>query len=264
MTDSRRHILQPKLERIKQIVTLVATFLGILGPSLGFLIPGTPDTGEISGRFFREVPIIPADYTFAIWGPIYLGFLIFAVYQAFPDQRLNARFAKVRLWLSASMLLNAAWITVFGKLLFDLSAFIIFLMLVMALVMHRRLEIGVTKVYGAERFMRLPFSLYAAWLTAATILNVAGVLAVRNWDGFGLTHATWGVIMLLVASLIGFVTRFRWRDPVYGAVFVWTFVGVVVAQGSASGIALLAGTLAVLFALTLLPLGGLRVRQASA
>lgn len=239
-------------ERVKQMITLVVTFAGVLGPSLGSFSPGSSTTGQISGQFFRDVFIIPADYAFAIWAPIYLGFLAFAVFQALPAQRLNPRFMRVRLWLAASALLNAAWIAAFNNLLFGLSLVIIVGMLVTALVMHRLLEIGKTKVYGLERVLRLPFSLYAGWLTAATILNTAGVLAVNDWDALGVAYPVWGVIMLVVATLIGLLTRFRWNDPVYGAVFVWAFVGIVVARADMPIVAITAGALAVVFTLSLL------------
>jgi hypothetical protein len=239
-------------ERVKQIVTVVTTFVGVLGPAFGAFSPGTSSTGEISGRFFRNVFIIPADYAFAIWAPIYLGFLAFAIFQALPAQRLNPRLMRVRLWLTASALLNAAWIAAFNNLLFALSLVIIVGMLVTSLVMHRALEIGRTKVYGPERILRLPFSLYAGWLTAATILNTAGVLAVNNWGALGVAYPVWGVIMLVVATLIGLITRFRWHDPVYGAVFVWAFAGVVVARPEIPLVAVTAGVLTVVFALSLL------------
>ncbi len=238
-------------ERAKQILTLVATFAGVLGPAFGALSPGDSDTGEISGQFFSDVYIIPADYAFVIWAPIYLGFLAFAVFQALPAQRLNPRFMRVRLWLAASALLNAAWIAAFNNLLFGLSLLIIVGMLVTALVMHRMLEIGTTKVYGLERVLRLPFSLYAGWLTAATILNTAGVLADRDWGGFGISYLAWGVVMLVVATGIGLLTRFRWNDPVYGGVFVWAFVGIVVARADVPAVAVTAGVLAAVFAVSL-------------
>ncbi len=239
-------------ERVKQVITLLATFAGVLGPALGSFSPGSSTTGGISGQFFRNVLIIPADYAFAIWAPIYLGFLAFAVFQALRGQRLNPRFMQVRLWLAASALLNAAWILAFNNLLFGLSLIIIVGMLVTALAMHRALEIGKKKVYGFERVLRLPFSLYAGWLTAATILNTAGVLAVNNWGGFGISYPIWGVAMLVVATLIGLLTRFRWNDPVYGAVFVWAFVGIVVARADVPAIAVTAGVLAAVFAASLL------------
>ena len=128
--------------------------------------------------------------------------MLFAVVQALPAQRDNPRFAATRLWLAGTALLNAAWIAIFDNLLFGLSAVVIVLMLVVALVMHRTMGIGRVKVYGVERFVRFPFSLYAGWLTVATIVNVAGVLAVSGWDGFGLPYPVWGVVMLLVAAAI--------------------------------------------------------------
>ncbi len=187
-----------------------------------------------------------------IWAPIYLGLLAFAVYQALPAQRDNPRLAKTRPWLVASALLNAAWIVSFNNLLFTLSLVVIVGMLVTALVMHRTLEIGKTRVYGPERTLRIPFSLYAGWLTVATIVNAAGVLAVNNWNGFGLSYAAWGVVMLGVAAPIGLVTRFRWSDPVYGGVFIWAAVGIVVARSAAPSVALTAGAVALVFSLSLL------------
>ena len=240
-------------KRFMQILTLIATFGGVLGPTLGSFAPGSSSTGEISGRFFRDVLVIPADYAFVIWAPIYLGFLAFAVFQALPSQRLNPRFTKTRPWLAVSALLNAAWIVSFDNLLFALSLVIIVGMLVTALFMHRTLGIGRTRVYGLERLLRVPFSLYAGWLTVATVVNAAGVLVVSGWDGFVLGHLVWGVAMLVVASAIGLVTRFRWDDPVYGAVFVWALVGVSLKRPDVPVVAGTALLLALLFVLTFLP-----------
>lgn len=245
-------------ERFMQILTLAATFGGVLGPALS-----SSNTGETSGRFFGDVYIIPADYAFAIWVPIYLGLLAFAAFQALPPQRFNPRFVKTRPWLVASALLNAAWIVAFDNLLFTSSLVIIALMLVTALVMHRTLEIGGTRVYGLERPLRVPFSLYAGWLTVATVVNAAGVLAVRGWDGFGLSYPVWGVVMLVVAAAIGLTTRFRWNDPVYGAVFVWALVGISVARADAPLVAGTALFLALLFVQTFLPTVGNALRPGS-
>lgn len=240
-------------EKMKQLLTLVATFVSVLGSSIRSFSLGSSTTGEISRRFFSDVFIIPADYAFAIWAPIYLGFLAFAIFQALPPQRLNPRFMRVRLWLAASALLNAAWIVVFNNLLFGLSLLIIVGMLVTALVMHRLLEIGKTKVYGLERILRFPFSLYAGWLTAATILNTAGVLADSGWGALGISYPVWGVVMLLVATGVGLLTRFRWNDPVYGGVFVWAFAGVALREGQPLVVIVTAWALALVFVLSLFP-----------
>lgn len=242
-------------ERSKQIITLVATFLGVLGPAIGSLTfnPGGSDTGQISDRFFADVTIVPADYAFAIWAPIYLGFLAFAVFQVLPAQRTNPRFVRARWWVTASALLNGAWLLVFNNLLFTLSALVIIGMLITALGIHRALSIGHTSVTGLERWLRAPFSLYAAWLTVATVVNVSGALELAGWGGFGVSFATWGALMLIIATLIGLFARFRLNDPVYGGVFVWAFIAIAVASNQPVIVILTASILALVFALSLLP-----------
>ena len=241
-------------EKAKQILTLVATFFGVFAPFLTSFTPGSSSTGEVSGQYFRDVLIVPADYAFVIWAPIYLGLLAFAVYQALPAQRHNPRIAKTRLWLVASALLNTAWIVVFNNLLFTLSLVIIIGMLVTALVMHRTLEIGETRVYGLERWLRIPFSLYAGWLTVATIVNAAGVLVVRDWGGaLPYFYPVWGVATLLVATFIGLYTRFYWCDPVYGGVFAWALLAVALKAGQPLIIVVTSSVLALLFLLSLFP-----------
>jgi hypothetical protein len=237
------------------IVTLVCALLGIVAPyfiALGF---GGLSTGEVSDQFFADVLIIPADYAFTIWTPIYLGFLGFAVYQLLPSQRDNPRFQNVRSWFAASMLLNGVWILIFDNLLFTLSMLVIVAMLVTALVMHQRLEIGNSNavVDRTERVIRVAFSLYAAWLTAATILNVSGVLSISGWNGFGLPDNLWATFMLIIALVLALAIRVYWRDPVYGAVFVWTFIAIAVTARSGPLVTTVAVIGAFVMLMSLLP-----------
>ena len=115
------------------------------------------------------------------------------------------------------------------------------------------MQIGRVKVYGVERFLRLSFSLYAGWLTVATILNIAAALELGGWDAFGISYPVWGAVMLVVATVIVLVTRFRWRDPVYGGVLVWALVGVIVARSDVPLVAVTAGVLALIVAASLVP-----------
>ena len=51
--------------------------------------------------------MLPADWTFAIWGPIYLAFLGYAVYQLLPAQRGREVHRATGWWLAVSAVLNA-------------------------------------------------------------------------------------------------------------------------------------------------------------
>jgi len=212
-----------------QVFVLFATITGIIltyAAQFGFF---AVDPGQVSDTFFEEVLIIPAGYAFSIWSLIYLGFGAFAVYQALPRNKNHPRLGKTRPWLAASLLLNPVWVLAFEGLYFIPSLIIITIMLVLALIMHRTLEIGTrTPKDNSERFLHIPFSLYAAWLTTATILEISGVLAVYTWNGFGLTDLTWAVIILLAVFALGLLFRLYLYDAVFGAVFVWAFVAIAV------------------------------------
>ena len=89
--------------RWAQWATLAVTALGLGLPIL------------VARRLFNHpevlpqtVALVPAPYALAIWVPIDAGFLAFAVWQAFPSQRLNQRAAGVRPWLMLTALLDTA------------------------------------------------------------------------------------------------------------------------------------------------------------
>ena len=65
---------------------------------------GSGATGEDVGTVARSypTPVLPAGWTFAIWGLIYLAFLGYAVYQLLPAQRTRAVHRTTGWWLAVS------------------------------------------------------------------------------------------------------------------------------------------------------------------
>ena len=78
--------------------------------------------------------------------------------------------------------------------------------------------------------MRMGFSVYAGWLTAATILNISFVL---QWAGLkgpdlAISEEIIGVIKIWLAFVVyEFVSYFD-RNPIYGAVFIWVLAAIMV------------------------------------
>ena len=69
------------------IALYAATNLGYLGPN------------PIGSTSRATAPLIaPLGYPFAIWAPIYLGLIVFPIYQLFKDDRDDPRWDKVRTW----------------------------------------------------------------------------------------------------------------------------------------------------------------------
>ena len=76
--------------------------------------------------------------------------------------------------------------------------------------------------------IKLPFSIYTAWISVAIIANITALLVKVGWAGWGLSDSSWVVVVLVVSTLIGLGVGLVWRDPAFIWVFVWAFFGILV------------------------------------
>ena len=207
--------------------------------------------------------MLPAPYALAIWAPIDAGFLSFAVWQVLPRQRRNPRAAAVRPWLMLTAVLDATRFFVSTGHNPGWTVPLLAVMLAVAVVMQRALRIGRTGHDGVEAWLRIPFSLYAGWLTYAFFIHLSTELARTGVDFFGLSDVTWGMIVIVVSSVIGLVLRFRLEDPVYGFALGWAYFAVLIRQQGVPAVALFAGIAAALLLMSLFVRGEQPARRAS-
>ncbi|HCR71467.1 MAG TPA: hypothetical protein DIW23_08500 [Anaerolineae bacterium] len=112
---------------------------------------------------------------------------------------------------------------------------------------YLKLNVGKTSVSNLEKWsVDIPFSIYLGWITVATVANVTDYLYLLNWNGFGLAPQVWAVIMLIIASALGFVMTFTRRDSGYVFVLAWSFAGIAVKQANDSLVANTAWVVAVI------------------
>lgn len=182
----------------------------------------------------------PANFAFSIWGLIYLGLTGFTVYQALPPQRDNPMMRRVGYLFALTSVLNAGWIFAWHYEYFLLSVAFMLALLATLLAIYVRLDLGLPTnkrrldfSNWADRWLvHIPFSLYTAWITVATVANVAGMLVYYEWGGWGLSEPVWSVIMMVVATLItGAVLIFR-RNLAHGGVVVWALIAIGVGQAA--------------------------------
>lgn len=245
--------------RLQQGLIILAVFATLAVNSLANSLPlNGLTTGEISDRF--DTLFVPAGYTFAIWGLIYLGLLLYAFYQALPAQRENERLRSIVAPFLLASAANIAWIFLWHFLLFPLSLLAMVLLLISLIVIYRRLRSPAAAIPAAERWLvRLPFSIYLGWVSVATIANAQDVLSYWNWDGFGLSEVAWAVTMLIVGLLLALVVAVREQDAAYVLVFVWAYAGIALGQADTPAVATTA-TLATIL-LSLVALGLLLLRM---
>ncbi|NJC25722.1 hypothetical protein [Neolewinella antarctica] len=193
--------------------------------SLGYLGPN-----PIGSTSRATAPlIVPAGYAFAIWGPIYIGLLIFPIYQLFKKREEHPAWIELRLWYAANVVANGVWLALASyDQVWSTVAVIVFMLvsLFRINVLLNRIEAAGAPVnYWLERFV---FYVYFAWVTLATVLNVASDLDFTGWDGGPLSAVTWTVVMMLVAAGIAGFTAWRFGSAAYAGVVVWAFVAICV------------------------------------
>ena len=230
---------------VKQVANIVGLVLVL---AVNWLANALPLNGKTSGQVSDSIHSLftPAGYVFAIWGLIYLGLTAFVVYQALPAQR-DAQFGRqMGFWFLATCAFNTGWIFLWHYGHFVWTEVAMAGLLLSLVIIYERLQIGRSQAEGKERWMvRLPFSLYLAWVSVAAIANTAVVLIVTGWNGWGLSPTVWTVLMILVGGVLGLAAILKRGEVAFPLVVVWAFAGIVVRHADTPPVALAAGVVAV-------------------
>ncbi|MFZ4371951.1 MAG: tryptophan-rich sensory protein [Mycobacterium sp.] len=225
---------------VKALVVL--TYLAMV--TMNVLANALPLNGRRTGDVSDSYPSLftPAGLTFSIWGVIYLLLGAHVLYQLglfrdSPDTaEQSALLNRVGALFAISSLANTAWVFAWHYDNIPLSVVLIVVILVcLALITTALRRVHLT---GRRRwFIGVPFSVYFGWTTVAVVANITVLLVSVKWDGFGLSASAWAVIIVLIAMAIGTATMLRNRDVAYGLVLIWAYIGILIRQLSADGLA---------------------------
>lgn len=213
-----------------------------------------PIAGKTTGELSDSYPIlfVPAGYVFSIWGVIYLGLIAYVSFQALGSQMKNERLSAIAPLFILNALGNMAWIFAWHYEQLWLSLALMLVILLTLIMIYQKLRIGETKVSKAETLCtRVPFSIYLAWITVATVANASVVLYNAGWAGLGLSETFWAVALLSVATAIGLTMVTQRKDSAFGLVLVWAFVGIVLKHWTVPSFALSALVAASIIALAI-------------
>jgi len=175
--------------------------------------------------------ITPAGFTFAIWGIIYFLLGAFVVFQALPRQREKPYNKQIGWLFVLSSIINIAWLFLWQYELLAPSLILMFMLLATLILIYTRLNIGKsTPSFQEKLFVQTPFSVYLGWITIATIANVSVTAVSVNWDGFGISPETWGILITIIALLLTLIVVATRKDIAYGLVVVWALFGIASKQ----------------------------------
>ena len=207
--------------------------------------------------------ILPATYAFAIWGPIFVLCLVYAIYQALPRQRANPIFRAIGWWTAGAFIANGAWSYTYTERQFILAQVILFAGFVFAGSAYLRFarERSAANATNLDNWLTGPtLGLLFGWITAANVAGLAGTLISQGFAATGQGAEIGGGALLLtggaVASFVILVSR---QGPygawvAYAAAVLWALLAVIVEQRTASRITTLtAAATAGLVLLTFIP-----------
>ncbi len=168
--------------------------------------------------------IQPAGYAFSIWGIIYVLTFVWIIRLFFNGQKAQQVVDKLSFLPVINFLLNGFWIIAFTQEWLFASTIIIALLLINLVTIYTRLS-NINNRYWLDR---LPFSIYFAWVTVATIVNIFTWFIGAGVDSFiGLSELPWTNIMLVVASLLMGYIALRYKDIAFPLVFIWSYVAIL-------------------------------------
>jgi hypothetical protein len=194
-----------------------------------------PAVGRVSGE--NPTLVVPGDYAFVIWTPIFALALIYAAYQALPSNRENPLLRRVGWFSALAYFSNAVWELLFPAQEFVLSQ-VVFVGIsgggVIAFLLVQRWADPERRL---DRWLVAPaFGLLSGWVTAAFFVGFATVLVATGALNGGIGEAVFGALLLIVCGAVACAVILAGRNgPIqgylaYGAAVLWALVGVFANQ----------------------------------
>ncbi|MEB7504769.1 tryptophan-rich sensory protein [Arthrobacter koreensis] len=189
----------------RQLTVTVSFIICIAGSVVGVgVFGGTPIAEAAGGALSADATYLaPASPAFSIWSVIYTGLGAYTIYQWLPSQRASNRQRRLGWLVSASLILNAAWILSVQAGSVPLSVVVIAaLLVVLALIFKRYARSRPDSLLGAV-VVDGTLGLYLGWVCVAICANIASALTSGGFDGFGLDPVVWAGIVLAAAAAVG-------------------------------------------------------------
>ena len=190
--------------------------------------------GTTVGGLARKVDlwIMPAGYVFAIWGVIYIALAIwlFRFCLAGPSRKRLGflPFTLSGLLFVATCCLNIAWLVLWHMERNFWALVIILILTVLAWMLYALVRRDATEAgtpTAAKALDWIPLSIYASWLSVATLVN-AGYMVVA---GHRVGNAVQGFATIIVVGAllaVAYLMNRHGKDWVFGLVVIWACLGI--------------------------------------
>lgn len=222
--------MMKKTFQLLNVIFLVVTIL------MNYLSNTGIFNGETMASISAKYPSLftPAGYAFSIWGLIYLGLFGFVLYYGAFSKNSETKektVQKIGCWFVISCICNSLWVVtwMYGYLLLSVPIMIFLLVSLFKIIGNTKEEFRSNDV-KTNLFLKLPFSIYAGWISVALIANIAAFLVKIEWNGFGIYETTWTIIMISIAGLLHLFMIWKQKMVAFACLAVWALVAIAVAN----------------------------------
>jgi len=210
------------MRRTVRILNIIGFFIMIGFNIAANAIPLNGVTvGEISDRY--PTLFTPAGITFAIWGVIYFTIFLFIIYQS--TKGAGKEVVRIGILFFVTTLLNSAWIVAWNYEMIPLSLIIMIILFFTLMAVY--IKINKDRYGSSLFFVRIPFSIYFAWICVALTANTAIFLKYIKWDMFGISEDIWLIFILAVVLLISSAVVLVKKDIAFSLVIIWAVLGIM-------------------------------------
>jgi hypothetical protein len=190
-----------------------------------------PFNGQTMGQVSAKYPTLltPAGYAFSIWGLIFLGLVVYSVWQLLPAQQKLSLPDAVAKPLTLAALGTGAWVVLFAYELITPSVGVMLLILVSLAVAYGRVRRRIF-AEAAPAWVGVPFSLFLGWISVASVINITLGLRHLGWQTAEGVSVTLTLILLLVIMALALIMSRAFRDLVFPLVVAWALAWLWVAR----------------------------------
>ncbi|CAG8540132.1 7210_t:CDS:2 [Acaulospora morrowiae] len=183
---------------------------------------GNITTSIHNNKTYPSTHILPAGYTFGIWGLINTLLVGFVIYQWFEPAN-DVTVDGIRYYHVVVNVLNATWLIIWENGYPLIDTFVIAALLAVLFLIYRNLSFYPPQNLADRLFIHYPFTIYPAWILIATILNVWVAVSALDTELFS-------AIIIIVIGLVGLCFVDFKHDIVFATTLAWSLVGIAVRQ----------------------------------
>lgn len=203
------------------LLTIITTITFLLMLTTNYLSNSIPIGGRTQSDISAEYPTLftPSGFTFSIWGIIYILLIVFVILLFTDSTVISANRTPILLLFSLVNILNSVWLVFWHTDRIFLSTIVMIALLTSLLVM-------LSLISKSDSFTFATFSIYAGWISVATVATVAIFLVKQNYPLFMNHEQLFFGITLFLTVLIGAYMLINEQNYYFAGVFLWAYIGI--------------------------------------